>query len=483
MKIAYRPGIEKCLGFYDPYNSSVRFDGFSPGDDAIVAAVHSELNMYTGNTKDAMKLWGWDSKALTDVDRYRIDQLLRMFVFQENQIIAAFNRLNQEFASYLYSDGAIAQQAQGFVEALPRLTKEAAEKRKTLSAGPSEAEVREYMEWLNYEVDRDTIQGVMSWHHPDIARDIGPNASLAMSGFNSRYHYWRLKDCGYPREYIEDQQLYDLIDTALAIQAELQLQCLLTDREFTRVIETRGAEFEWLKADAARKAAAEQGGGFWGHFGDILGIVSAVFGVLALIPLLTPVAGPIAAVTAIGALGAHTVDAAIKGDWDAGTFVGLGADAFAALPGVGAVAKSLKAGKAITKSIGTGAKFGTKAAVGVRRAGLTFLAETGGAGASDATKAFNYLGARGAKAISASEKAGKLTGKVLQGSVNLATQVPLVIEMKTDTDMTQEKAAATNAALTANYGQTLGSWGAVGKAAQKPATVSLAAFAKVIGRR
>ncbi|MGA5822879.1 hypothetical protein ACPC54_34085 [Kitasatospora sp. NPDC094028] len=271
---------------------------------------------------------------------------------------------------------------------------------------------------------------------------------------------------------------------ALALQAELQLQCLLTDREFTRVIQTRGQEFAWLKAEAARKAAEEAAkGSFWGLFGDILGIVSAVAGVLALIPVLTAIAGPVAAVTAIASLGAHTVDAAIKGDWDASTIVGLGADALAALPGVGAVAKGLKAGRAITKTIGVGAKASYKASVGVRRAGLTFLAETGGSGASDATKVFNYIGTKGAKVVGASEKAGKLTGKVLQGSVNLSTQVPLVVEMSTGADMGQEKDYASRAALTANYGQTIGSWGVVGSAAQKAGTVSLATFAKIIGRR
>ncbi|MFG2622175.1 hypothetical protein ACGFXC_31610 [Streptomyces sp. NPDC048507] len=55
---------------------------YSPGADNLVWAVHSELNMYTGDESSAMKIWGWDPGALTDVERYKIDQLLRMFVFQ-----------------------------------------------------------------------------------------------------------------------------------------------------------------------------------------------------------------------------------------------------------------------------------------------------------------------------------------------------------------------------------------------------------------
>ncbi|MEV7244371.1 hypothetical protein [Streptomyces sp. NPDC093248] len=49
--------------------------------------------------------------------------------------------------------------------------------------------------------------------------------------------------------------------------------------------------------------------------------------------------------------------------------------------------------------------------------------------------------------------------------------------------MGQEKNVAGGAALTANYGQTIGSWGTVGTAAQKAGTVSLATVAKIIGRR
>ncbi|MFC8585330.1 hypothetical protein ACFUGD_12375 [Streptomyces sp. NPDC057217] len=54
--------------------------------------------------------------------------------------------------------------------------------------------------------------------------------------------------------------------------------------------------------------------------------------------------------------------------------------------------------------------------------------------------------------------------------------------MSTGTDMGQEKNVAGGAALTADYGQTIGSWGAVGTTARRTATVSLAAFGRIIGR-
>ncbi|CAN3983280.1 hypothetical protein [Kitasatospora purpeofusca] len=509
--------------------------GFNAGNDKIVANVQSELQQYTTGLREvSMKVWGWDEEALRPEDQYRIDQLLRMYVFQRDQVVAALKRLDAELVSYagfdpdamaMFGEAGVLEEIGepgvpgelgGLFETEPVELSEIGTQLRDFKAFLAKdvglalerwaKESGLYIEQPTYDPDtplldqpvmRDpsyyrqvydldrypAVAGVIGFKHPAVSRYLGAIRSLTKGGRSGEGVYFRLTDSSYPREWIKDGRLYDIIDMALALQAELQLQCLLTDREFTRVLETRNQEFAWLKAEAARKAAEEQGSSFWSVFGDILGIVSAVAGALALIPVFTPIAGPIAAVTAIGALGAHTVDAAIKGDWDAATIVGLGADALAALPGVGAVAKSLKAGKAITKTIGTGAKASYKASVGVRRAGLTFLAETGGSGASDVSKVFNYIGTKGAKVLGASEKAGQIAGKVLQGSVNLSTQIPLVVEMSTGSDLSDAKTAAAGTALTANYGQSIGHWGAVGTAAQKAGTVSLATFAKIIGRR
>lgn len=85
----------------------------------------------------------------------------------------------------------------------------------------------------------------------------------------SRGPTWRLTEDSYPCGYVKDQRLYDLIDTAVAVQAEYQLQFLLMDREFTRVVATlrRGV-----------RMAEGRSGGPGGLLGDILGIVSAVAG-------------------------------------------------------------------------------------------------------------------------------------------------------------------------------------------------------------
>lgn len=305
---------------------------------------------------------------------------------------------------------------------------------------------------------------------PEVARRLpsGPS-SEGYDGFGSM---WRLMDRAYSAQRIADPELRDLVDYCLGIQAEYQLQALLTKRELTKVIDGRGLEFEYLQA----KAAAEEASGFWGFLGDALGIASAVFGVLALIPVLTPICGPVALVTAAGSLAAHPVDAALKGDWDAATIAGLGADVLAVIPGISAVAKGLKAGT-------TSMRAASGLRVAARKAGRAFLTEVAGKGASEATTVFNYLGQRGAKVLGTSAKNGTIAAKVMQGSVNLANQIPLTVELATGTDMSAPKTGATGTTLVADYGQSNGSWGAVGSAAQKAGTVSLATFGKIIGRR
>ncbi|MEU6171096.1 hypothetical protein ABZ832_04140 [Streptantibioticus parmotrematis] len=469
--------------------------GYEPGNqDKIVFNAQSELNMYTTNAKDALKIWGWDPEALRPEDHYRIDQLLRMYVFQRDQILAALERVEGE----LYGGGEAKRQLPDFKAFL---SKEMARVRGLRSYQDLTEEEKENWHndletWHEAQRERDSqeefpaVAGVIAFQHPAVSRYLGKIPSLAMGGYTGGGGYFRLTDNGYPREWIKDGRLYDLIDMAMALQAELQLQCLLVDREFTRIVSTRGQEFAYLKAEAARKAA-EESASFWATFGDVMGIVSAVAGVLALIPVLTPIAGPVAAVAALESLGAHTVDAVVKNKWDEMTVVGLGADALAALPGVGAVAKSLKAGRAGMKLIGTGAKAMSKAKVFTATAGREFLGVTGGAGkgaqaiaeAAEASKVFDYIGAKGAKLVKASAATGKKAGKVLQGSVNLATQLPLVAEMSLGTDMSKPKDAAAGTALTANFGQSVGSWGVVGDAAKKGGTLSIAVFSKIIGRR
>ncbi|MEU6058873.1 hypothetical protein [Streptomyces sp. NPDC047097] len=495
-------------------------------DDPIVAALISKLNMATGKFRnDAVRIWGWDRGAMREEDWYRADQVIRGWLTMERRIVSAFWTTARKY------EAVTGERADAFKESLNTaaarrllgglldgsLMQDDADEREeeispvtvpdekllryaqALAAGfrditrledgvgaavPDDEELRSRLVEEAQSVDGYADHQLWRmWHpgaiidltDPEVARPIPPG-SLSGGGYSFSTTMWRLMDRAYTAQRIADPELRDLVDHCLGIQAEYQLQALLTDRELMKVIDGRGQEFEYLKAKAAAEAAKEAGGGFWGFLGDALGIASAVFGVLALIPVLTPICGPVALVTAAASLTAHTVDAALKGDWDAATIAGLGADVLAVIPGISAVAKGLKAGTTAMRTA-TGLK------VAARSAGRTFLTEIAGQGASEATKVFGYLGQRGAKLVGATAAKGKIAGKVMQGSVNLANQVPLTVELISGVDMSAPKAGTTGSTLAANYGQTVGSWGAVGTAAQKAGTVSLATFAKVLGRR
>ncbi|MFJ3922929.1 hypothetical protein [Streptomyces sp. NPDC090022] len=344
-----------------------------------------------------------------------------------------------------------------------------------------------------------TVRSIVDFHDPEIARELGrrshsftsspwdeqgnrrpEDASFKGSGFDM--DLWRLKDQGYPKERIPDGRLYDLVDMVLAVQAEYQLQCFFVDRELARIIDTRGKEEQWLYQKtaewAAERARAEaeakaKAAGFWGFVGDILGLVSAAAGVLALIPVLTPIMAPIAIVSAVGSLGAHAAAASIVGDWDAATIVGLGADALAAIPAIGAVAKGAKGAWAA-------ARMNKVANVIVSDGGRAFLGAIGigsaGKGSSDAAGVFDYLGRKGAEAVTGTAVQSKIPGKVLQGAVTLSTQVPTVVDWATGAVGQSAKDAAAGTALTANFGQTVGSWDVVGNAAKSAGKISIERF-------
>ncbi|WP_367137574.1 MULTISPECIES: hypothetical protein [Streptomyces] len=347
------------------------------------------------------------------------------------------------------------------------------------------------------------LRSVVDFYDPEIARELGrrdgsfsiystveemsrpEDTTFKGSGFDM--DLWRLKDQGYPRERISDGLLYDLVDTALAVQAEYQLQCFFVDRELAKVIDTRGKEEQWLYAKtadwAAERARAEaeakaKAAGFWGLVGDILGLVSAVAGVLALIPVLTPIMGPIAIVTAVGSLGAHAAAASIQGDWDAATIAGLGADALAAIPFVGAVAKGAKGAWAA-------ARMNKVANVVVNNGGRAFLGAIGvgraAVGASDAAGIFDRIGKMGTEVVTGTVVQSQIPGKVLQGAVTLSTQVPLVVELSGAAVDQKAKDTATGTALTANIGQTAGQFDVVG-VAKKAGTVSIERFARFFHR-
>ncbi|ANP51582.1 hypothetical protein J2Z21_007333 [Streptomyces griseochromogenes] len=93
---------------------------------------------------------------------------------------------------------------------------------------------------------------------------------------------------------------------------------------------------------ARQSRSGGKAAGFWGSWGDIIGLVSAAAGILALFPVLTPIMASIAVVSAVGLLGAHAAADSITGNWNAATIAVLGADALAAPPAIGALAEGAK---------------------------------------------------------------------------------------------------------------------------------------------
>ncbi|MFI9311523.1 hypothetical protein [Streptomyces triculaminicus] len=434
--------------------------GYDPGKhDLIVAAVHSELNMYTKAEGDSLKMWGWDPQALRDEDHYRIEQLIRMYLYQEDRIIKALRRLDKRLGELRNSSDEAGERVRKHTDALAEAARKQADPR---------LRTDQPHQWGRF-------GRVIDFCDPEVARPIVGH-SLGKAGQSFSGVLWRFLDKGYGPDRIPDDELRELVDTVLAVEAEYQLQSLLLNREFTRIITTRGKEFEYLKAAAAEKAAAEAAAAetayALGILGDVLGVLSAVSGVLALVPVLTPICGPVAVVTAVGALSSHTVGAVIEGDWDAGTIADLVSDVIGAVPAFGAVAKGLRAGTVSMRSVG-------KVGVAVRSGGRAFLAATGGAAAAEAGAISRYLGARAAEFVGATARQGVVAGKVIEGSVSMATQIPTAVALSTGAGSEAAESAATGTDLTVGTLETVGDWKVVGDFSKRAGRVSVATFSKV----
>ncbi|MHC0430935.1 hypothetical protein ACX6XY_12195 [Streptomyces sp. O3] len=331
-----------------------------------------------------------------------------------------------------------------------------------------------------------TAHSVVDFHDPEIARELGSrgysyysfsrkdrtvDTSFKGSGFDMVL--WRLKDHGYPTERIPDGLLYNLVDTALAVQAEYQLQCFFVDRELAKVIATRGEEEQWLYKKtaewAAERAAAKQAEiDRWGFWGDVLGMVSAVAGVLAFIPGLSVIAGPVAILTAAVSLGLHAKAISLKDKVETADGITIAADVISAIPFVGTVSKGAKGAWAA-------ARMNKVANVVVSNSGRAFVGAIASKSASDASRVFDYLGKKGAKAVTGTATQSKIPGKVLEGAFALATQVPTAVDWATPVDQSAKDTAA-RTVLSASIGQTVGEWNTVGVFTKKAGTVSLERF-------
>ncbi len=212
-----------------------------------------------------------------------------------------------------------------------------------------------------------------------------------------------------------------------------------------------------------------------GAIGDIAGIVSAVAGALAFIPVLTPVMGPIAIGAGVVALGAHGADMVVNEKWDdPDAWVSIGGDVLGVIPGVGAISKGMDAAGGVVAGVDkivdvtrVGGALDNVAATGYDAmvAGGRAFADEAAAASADASRLFQWVGDA---TIGPFSSQADEVAKAMQSSVNLSLQVPNAVGLSDTSDATSEaKSAAGMASAGANLAQAddLFSWiGNVGRA-------------------
>lgn len=165
--------------------------------------------------------------------------------------------------------------------------------------------------------------------------------------------------------------------------------------------------------------------------GDVAGMVSSIAATLALIPMLTPFAAPIALVAGGVALLAHGADVLVHEEkrTDVDAWVDVGADLAGLLPGLrilgaahdGAMT-SIRAGDGIRSSLSAAWEAGSTAVPTT----LAAMGEAGGIAkrvADGVTPALN-------SALGTTSSAAEVA-KTVEGMVGLGTQVPTVVEWAT----------------------------------------------------
>lgn len=206
-----------------------------------------------------------------------------------------------------------------------------------------------------------------------------------------------------------------------------------------------------------------------GAIGDIAGAISAIAGALSFIPFLAPVTGPIAIAAGGVALAAHGGEMIKKGDFSAGAWVGLGADALGVIPGVGAASKGLKAATESMQHV--------KGLAPAAEAGGKALLQDAGSVAEPA-KAFEKLGGKAASAFGGD---ADLIAKSAQSTVDIGSTGSAVTDRFVDNDTTgaiKDKAGYAGAASAVAKSQ-----GDIPEAASKVNDLgsSMARFARAVG--
>ncbi|WP_037316864.1 putative T7SS-secreted protein [Amycolatopsis orientalis] len=195
-----------------------------------------------------------------------------------------------------------------------------------------------------------------------------------------------------------------------------------------------------------------------GDIGDIAGIVAAVAGALAFIPILTPIMGPIALGAGAVALLAHGADMVVNDKWDdPNAWVSLGGDVIGMIPGVGAVAKGVDA--ASTALSGVDKLVDVSRATGMMNTAADAMVAGGKAfsddiakvvgGMQDPAKAFSWMADKAmGVGLTASPELVAMSNnvaKVIQGGTGVALQIPSALGLVDTTEATTNAKNTTGA--------------------------------------
>lgn len=177
--------------------------------------------------------------------------------------------------------------------------------------------------------------------------------------------------------------------------------------------------------------------------GDVAGMISAVSGTLALIPILAPVAAPIALVSGAVALVAHGTEMVTEEKWDdPSAWTDLVGDSAGLIPGVRGAGAVLDAARAV----GPAATRAEALIAGAREAGQQ---------AAEVAPSWKALGDSVAPRFGPAAD-GEFLGKVMQGGVATGSQVPTAVEWATEGETAKPaKDFGSAAATAANLAQLL----------------------------
>lgn len=174
------------------------------------------------------------------------------------------------------------------------------------------------------------------------------------------------------------------------------------------------------------------------EFGDIMGIISAIAGILSFIPVVNFIAAPVALITGGLALAAHAADITIQGKWDEPTsYITLAGDLFGVVPGAGALLKSadevvdvatVGVRRFADDAAEAAGRFGSTTGDDFAQTGMRGLANKAGSGMVDPSDTAQHL----MRTFGTSDPV--LAAKITEGGINASLQTPSAVGLFTQND-------------------------------------------------